>query len=282
MMIDKWTWVLFSCAGLSLGVGCGDDGSAGAGGAGAGSAGGSGGGGGATVQETCTATFHWLQKDAYKETAGRTSALWPPHTTTLLEVVCVPDGGAEEQVASSFQANHGTEPGAVDANGDVILEDMRQATATGTRAELLDLVAAYEACACEPATSFLSMDSLGDAAVEELVTNLIVYLQQNLTCTSPGGVDALIQNLQNGEIDLVIADLPSCTWAGGTTFEGGLDEALTTLLEQTQEVLSGYHVCNNDALLQANMFEEFAASGDIVACDNTTAVCQGPLWLYEP
>src|SRR5262245_29962560 len=38
--------------------------------------------------ETCTATFRWLQKDAYKNTGGRSTALWPPHTTTVLDVQC--------------------------------------------------------------------------------------------------------------------------------------------------------------------------------------------------
>ena len=62
--------------------------------------------------EICTATFRWLQKDAYKSTPGRNSALWPPHTTTTLSVEC---GGADGGYA--FHDNHGTAPTATDDAG---------------------------------------------------------------------------------------------------------------------------------------------------------------------
>ena len=35
----------------------------------------------AAPDDSCTATLHFLQKDAYKDGAGRSSDLWPPHTT---------------------------------------------------------------------------------------------------------------------------------------------------------------------------------------------------------
>lgn len=274
-------------------LGCGDDatGTGGAGGSGAtggtagsggiGTSGGSGGGGGEAL---CTATFTWLQKDAYKETAGRTSDLWPPHTTTKLDVTCPGENGQKnlELVASVWNENHGTTPDAVDANGDVFLVDVKHESVEGTREDLVALVAAYESCECDPSTKFLSLDSLQDAAAQEVVGNVIAYLQTNLTCTAAGGVDALIANLQNGEIDLVLADLPSCTFASGTTFSEGLDEALTTLLAESQEVLGGYHVCNNDAILQATLFQNFVDSGAVQACDGTIAACKGPLWFYKP
>ena len=110
--------------------------------------------------EVCEATFRVLQKDAYKETAGRSSDLWPPHTTTVLEVTC--DG---EAVDGGFEANHGTEPGQTDANGDVILVEVGTYSAPGTREELELLLETYATCDCESTTEFLSLDSLqGDLA----------------------------------------------------------------------------------------------------------------------
>lgn len=91
---------------------CGDDG----GGTGSGGSGGTttGTGSGASMV-TCEGSYQILQKDAYRETAGRSSELWPPHTTTQLSYACGPDAAP----IVTFQANHGTEPGATDANGDV-------------------------------------------------------------------------------------------------------------------------------------------------------------------
>lgn len=243
---------------------------------------GGGGAGGGAAAETCTATFRWLQKDAYKDTAGRTSALWPPHTTTALAVTCQTEGGAPTEIAAAFMANHGTEPDAEDANGDVILVETKRDQVIAPRAELLDLVAAYQACECDPATKFLSLDSLQDAAVQVLVQNVIGYLQAHLVCASPGGTDALVQALGDGDLATVLADLPSCTWDSGSDLAGGLDEALAAFLETTQEVLSEYHVCNNDASLQASLWQGFAGAREVIPCDGNKPVCHGPMWFYEP
>jgi hypothetical protein len=247
------------------------------------STGGAGGTGGASA-ETCTATFRWLQKDAYKDTAGRTSALWPPHTTTALEVVCTQAGsaGPGEVVASAFQANHGTLPTDVDAEGKVILVETKHAEVVADRATLTELVTAYTSCACDPTTKFLSLDSLKDAAVEALVQNVIAYLQSHLVCSSAGGVDALVQALAEGKMDQVLMDLPTCTWDSGSDLASGLDEALSTFLATTKEVLGEYHVCNNDAALQAGLFTAFAEDHVVTACDGGSPLCHGPKWFYEP
>lgn len=244
--------------------------------------GGGGGTGGSGPVETCTATFRWLQKDAYKDTAGRTSALWPPHTTTTLDVSCQIAGGSPEQVASAFMANHGTEPSDEDANGDVILVETKKDQIVGTRAELLALVSAYETCQCDPDTKFLSLDSLQDAAVQVLVQNVMAYLQDHLVCAGPGGTDALVKALGEGNLDQVLTDLPSCSWDSGSDLASGLDDALATFLATTQEVLSEYHVCNNDASLQAALWHGFAVFGDLTACDGNAEICHGPKWFYEP
>lgn len=239
--------------------------------------------GGAAAVETCTATFQWLQKDAYKDTAGRTTSLWPPHTTTTLAITCqVGEDGPVEQVGSAFHANHGTEPSAVDANGDVFLVEIRADEIKGSREDLLDLLAKYEACECDAATKFLSLDSLQDAAVDALLKNVVAYFQTHLSCTSAGGVDALIQALQAGDFDQVLTDLPTCSWDSGSDLASGFDEALSTFLATTQEVLAGYHVCNNDAELQANLFLSTAGGKKAVACDANQDLCKGPKWFYDP
>lgn len=260
---------------------CSSSPATGTGGASTGGQGGAGTGGAAPV-EACTATFHWLQKDAYKDTAGRSTSLWPPHTTTALDVVCQTGEGAPEVVASAFQANHGTEPGAVDANGEVFLVEIRADEAKGTRAAMIDLVDKYKACECDGSTKFLSLDSLQDAAVDALLKNVVAYIQTHLVCATPGGTDALVGALQAGDFEQVLADLPSCTWDTGADLASGLDDALATFLQATQEVLSGYHVCNNDAELQAMMFQGFLGSGKATACDASADVCNGPKWLYDP
>jgi hypothetical protein len=89
-------------------------------------------------------------------------------------------------------------------------------------------------------------------------------------------------DLQNGKITQVIGNLPKCTWANGTGFEDGLNGAFQAVVMQTQETLQEYHVCNNDASLQAALFEEFATSHQIGTCDDTSAMCHGPMWFYKP
>lgn len=230
-----------------------------------------------TGMETCTATFHWLQKDAYKDTAGRSSDLWPPHTTTQLDVTC---NGMPLQ--SAFMANHGTEPGAKDKNGDVFLVEVKTEQVMGTRPEMLGLLAAYQSCQCDPSTKFLSMDSLSDALAKQLITDVQTYLSSNLTCTISGGTQQLLADLQAGNIPQVIADLPMCTWNNGTSFSDGLDTAFQALVMQTQETLQNYHVCNNDATLQAQLFAGFVANHQVKTCDGNATVCHGPLWFYKP
>lgn len=217
-----------------------------------------------------------LQKDAYSDVAGRTSDLWPPHTTTVLDVTC-----PGEATVTAFQANHGTEPGAVDANGDVFLVEVASFSTTGPKSELQALQAAYAACNCDATTSFLSLDSLEEATVQALLQTVSTYLQDNLSCTG-ATTDELVMLLASGEIDAALAIFSTCTWVSGASFEEGLDEALTTLLMETQEVLAGYHVCNNDAALQKALFDAYVPGGAAVTCDSSVDTCRGPMWLYSP
>lgn len=229
------------------------------------------------VTETqCMATFRVLQKDAYKSTAGRSTELWPPHTTTVMEISC--DG---DVVGSSFHANHGTEPGAVDANGDVILVEVATFEAEGPRRELEDLKTAYEACACDAETTFLSLDSLDDTTAQALMESVGGYLNDNMTCES-GAPSDIVAKLQQGDVDGAVDQFLLCSWTSGASFEEGLNLALEALIAQTSELLGDYHVCNNDAALQKQLFDDYAATGELKACDATSPVCHGPTWLYTP
>ena len=255
------------------GLACGDDG--GAAGAGGGGGTSTGTGSGASTA-SCEGTYQILQKDAYREVAGRSSELWPPHTTTQLSYGCGPDAAP----VTTFQANHGTEPGATDANGDIFLVETGTVAITGSEADLNALREAYDACLCD--TAFLSLDALEDQAVQDLVQAIGSYITMNLTCT--GSVDAagLVMLLEMGDVDAVIAELDNCTWSGMASWDGAFDEALTAIIAQAMETLDDYHVCNNDALLQAKLVEGFVQTGEIVPCDGDDPICHGPAWFYTP
>jgi hypothetical protein len=253
-----------------------------AGGGGGGKADGVGPAGQSPQDERCTAQLRWLQKDAYKSTAGRSSDLWPPHTTTTLDVYCAQDGGDPVRVGGAFRENHGTKPEQRDANGDVILVEIKREEATGSRAELLDLVAAYEACDCDGATQFLSLDSLKDEAVQKVLEDVLGYLDQNLICEGEVSTHDIVEALGRGDIAFVTSGLGSCRFADGADLAEGLDEALSFLIESTTQTLADYHVCNNDASLQTDLFRRFVGERAVVACDPTSELCHGPRWFYTP
>lgn len=232
--------------------------------------------------ETCTATLQILQKDAYKETAGRSSVLWPPHTTNVLTVTCQSPAqqGEPAVVADVAMVNHGTAPGAVDANGDVILVEARIDTIEGDRDELLRLAENFEACDCEGDSQFLSTSSLEDEKIQELIASLSGYLEDNLTC--PSGVASLTSALNEGRVAEALVLLDTCTWNDGSDMATGLDKAAQEALVQSDETLQDYHLCNNDAILQVELFETFAQTGTLNACDATSALCHSPTWFYDP
>jgi len=227
--------------------------------------------------ETCEATFTWWQKDAYLDAPGRGSAFWPPHTTTSMTVTCTPTGGTAETVVDTERVNHGTSTADVDMAGTQILEAVRTETAMGTRADLTALATAYESCEC--GTTFLSLDALSDTAAMDLVTELATYLNANMTCpAAAGGVGQLISDLMAGDIAAVLALGPMCTFTAGS-WQEGLNDALATVVAVTSDVLADYHVCNDDALLQAGLWDAYVSTGTVSACDPGAALCSGPEWF---
>jgi hypothetical protein len=239
---------------------------------------------GAGDSTSCTAVFRWLQKDAYKSTAGRTSDAWPPHTTTVLEVHC-PDANGNDQVTTAFQNNHGTAPDAVDANGTPILVEVKRSDPLpGTESALMAFMDQYKACQCDPQTQFLSLDNVPDSTMTQILSAVSDYVNQHLTCSGDVTTPGLLAMIQQGDYDDAIAALPSCTWDDGYSWSDGLQQAAQAVVANLGTTIDGYHVCNNDAELQAGLWSSFEQSGanPVPACDNTTAVCQGPAFYYTP
>lgn len=230
----------------------------------------------------CEATFVWLQKDAYKETAGRTSPLWPPHTTTTIEASCTTKANGKQPLASAFQANYGTEPGAKDKNGNVILVEVKRDTVRGSKTAISNLVAAYKTCGCDP-KQFLGMDRLKGDVGEKLLTDVITSIEQasGLACTNEGGKAALVAALKAQDFEKAIAIAPKCSFEGGS-LASTLDKALAEIARSTNQTFADYHVCNNNAALQAELFAGFKATSNVKACSAASTLCRGPKWLYNP
>jgi hypothetical protein len=224
--------------------------------------------GGDPGEESCIATMSFIQKDAYRTTAGLTN-LWPPHTSTQLDVMC---GGV--RVAGGMHENHGPKPDELDDNGNPILKRVASLAADGTRMELEAVAEAYRSCECT--TSFISLDSFEDESVEQLLAALESYITANLSCTGAAPAELLAALLEQGEINTVLAELPNCSWNSGASWVGAFDDALSSIDAQAQ------HVSNNDALLQAALLQTYAANGSAVACDGLGALCVDPAWYYEP
>jgi hypothetical protein len=260
----------FLLAGAALLVACGGNGSTGA----ASSADESSG--------TCTATFTWWQKDAYKNAGGRNDPLWPPHTTTEMQITC---GG--QVVTDTSMTNHGTALGQFDDAGAPMLTEMKQVTATGSQDQMTALVGAYQSCACDPAvdggpgTQFLSADA-PNAVMLQILASATDYLSQNLQCPASPSTADIVTMLQSGDIDDAADAMSQCTWADGSSFDDGLQQAASAVLSQTGQVLDSYHVCNNDGELQAGLFAAFASDGTIASCDPASSVCTGPSFFYTP
>ena len=229
--------------------------------------------------ESCTATLRWLQKDAYKNTGGRTTSAWPPHTTTQLDVHCVNAAGSTTLDSSTFRENHGSKPGQVDANGKSLLDEVKHVDARGTRTQVNALLESYKGCECDPATEFLSMDTVKkDASMQKVLAGFADYAAQHLVCSGTVTAQDVASKLTGGDFEGVLVGLKSCAWAEGFSYEGGLTAAAHGVLID----LSKYHVCNNDAVLEASLFERFASDGTAPKCDSASKACQGPKFFYKP
>jgi hypothetical protein len=221
----------------------------------------------ARASDPCTATLVFLQKDAYKETAGRSSALWPAHTTTVLEVSCQTSRG--EQRIAPYKENYGTKPGTKDANGDEILVktemDSRIVTTTAPWREMKNLVASYEQCDCDE-TKFLSMDKLTEQG-KALAADIVRVLE------CPGGEDALRTAIEQSRFQEALGIVATCEVRAGMSVD---------VQAQVQKTFADQHVCNNVAVLQADLFARFRDHKDASACSASSKLCSGPKIFFDP
>ena len=224
--------------------------------------------------ESCSATFHWLQKDAYANRAGRTTQFWPPHTTTEITVKC--DSG---YTTTAVRENHGTKPSDVDASGTQILVETKVSDpVSATFAQMKALLAAYADCECAPTTAFLTVDAVSPQAAQMFAT-LGSYVANSMTCD---GVDLsqVVTWLQQGQVDSLLSELPKCTWNAGQDWPTGFATATKTVLG---DEYGAYHVCNNDAQLESALWNGFAARpASLVSCNADSATCHGPTFFYNP
>ena len=74
------------------------------------------------------------------------------------------------------------------------------------------------------------------------------------------------------------AELDNCTWDSGHSWES----AFETSLASAGGALDGYHVCNNDAMLQSELWEQYADGNGVGSCNPGGSVCKGPEFFYNP
>ena len=59
--------------------------------------------------------------------------------------------------------------------------------------------------------------------------------------------------------------------------------AIAAVEAEVKRTLAEHHVCNNNALLQADLFARFRDRGDAAACDpHDRGRCYGPELFFDP
>lgn len=59
-----------------------------------------------------------------------------------------------------------------------------------------------------------------------------------------------------------------------------LASSALALVEDVQDTLDSYHVCKNDAVLQAELILAYRDTGFVTECDAAQDICRGPKWFY--
>ncbi|MFK7823734.1 MAG: hypothetical protein AB8G05_06245 [Oligoflexales bacterium] len=215
----------------------------------------------------CTISFHWYQKDSFQNYPKRIAKFWPPHTTTELDIQCQGESSFSNKHA---QNNHGTGPDKI-VHGIQVLQKIKTVLIKSTEAAARDLDRAYRSCECSG--TYFSMEELNGES-RKVFSALAENTSRILNCSERSRV---VEDLKKGKIskDLLV----SCGAASKQDWEKSFNDALSHL----SDPLDSYHVCNNDAMLQANLIEEFVTKGKVVACGgDSNAVCRGPKVFYEP
>ena len=223
-------------------------------------------------EKTYDGTLTVLQKDAYSDVAGRSSDLWPPHTTTVFEW----ENGKEVQL------NHGTSPEETDANGNLFLVETKVYSFSGTKSQMESLQAKYkEAIYDDDTHHFLNLED-GTAALEQsFLTGIKEYMidgTNGLTITGPVSIDSLITLFEIGDYYSFGSALPNCNWTQSNwiiAFESVLGDVLGDLGENLED----YHVCNDDASLQVGLIKNYISTGKV---EIPAKLNDGPMMFYTP
>jgi hypothetical protein len=229
----------------------------------------------AKASDPCTAEIEFLQKDAYKST-GRSNEMWPPHTTVVLEVTCRTAQG--EKKIAPFQENYGTPPGKLDANGKPMLTKVEMnpkvVTTSAPWSEMKKLVASFESCGCNP-DDFLGLDT-----IDEEGKVILEKLMPVLTCPD-GSEDELLLSLKEKRWDDAKEIVTQCRIRDGAT-PTEIARAASAFEKQVRDTYAAKHVCNNNALLQADLFDRFRDHHDAAACSSKNPLCFGPKMFFNP
>lgn len=226
----------------------------------------------ASDETACEATFRWLQKDAYANRAGRRSERWPAHTTTEIRVRC--EDGFE---ASAEKTNHGTAVDATTEVGEPLLVEAHRETKAGTREEFEALLAAFGDCDCAPVTEFFGLETLQEGERSERWVEAVAdYAGARLACEAPVTPAEVVGHLRADRVDQALAILEVCAWGEGASWE----QAFQAAFDEVVDDAARYHVCNNDAVLQAGLWERFQTGEPLPTCEGRETLCRGPRWYY--
>ena len=226
-----------------------------------------------TPETKYTGTLTVMQKDAYSDVAGRSSDLWMPHTTTVFKW----------NNGEFVQKNHGTAPDEVDANGDKFLVVAKIYTFTGTKSQIEALQTAYEGATFDNGTTnkFLNLTDGTAALKTSFISGIKEYMLDGAAGIPEDGDISradLVALFEAGKYKEFGTHLPSFSW-DKAKWTIVIETVLGGILTSTEENLSDYHVCNDDADLQVRLVKNFIATGkvEVPSKDN-----DGPMMYYTP
>ena len=217
-------------------------------------------------------TLTVLQKDAYSDVAGRSSDLWPPHTTTVFKW----------EEGKEVQLNHGTAPEETDGNGILFLVETKVYNFSGTKSQMESLQLQYkEAIYDDGMHHFLNLDD-GTAVLEQsFLSGMKEYMidgSNGLTITGPIDKDSLMTLFEIGDYQKFGAALPNCNWTQ-SNWTIAFESVLGDVFENLGENLNDYHVCNDDAFLQVGLIKNYISTGKI---EIPAKLNDGPMMFYIP
>ncbi len=219
-----------------------------------------------------TGTLTVLQKDAYRNTGGRSSELWPPHTTTVFEW----------KFGREVQTNHGTAPGEVDASGKPFLVETMVYTFSGTRSQMEALQAAYKKAIYDDDThQFISLTNGKTVLEKSFLDGLKDYLADGangLVCTGSVTREKLLAFLKAEDFHGFAVAMESCSW-GKDEWETAFETILNDVVSELGYDLLDFHVCNDDASLQVGLIKHYIETGEIEIPRKQN---DGPMWYFKP